>query len=217
MDYKVNGRASIIIRNLLRSIISSRFPDIYIFLFIGIVIAGLDILLTESGGKPLFYNHIVSRGIIGFIITYFTAILLLPFSVQVVIPILISPFRKWDKEIIEQMNDIVIDYLKSQNIYLNPQEETYIVDWLPHRTCRGVVLTNQRIFQYKSGHILQQVYLKDVDKVYYENKRTGLVKITFQLEDRSSYIFEVIAIFSRNMIDKLKEMLKEKVEEKKPD
>lgn len=197
--------------NPLKLILISRFPDIYIFLLIGIMISFLDALLIRWKGVHLFYEHIVKHGLIAAIITSIV-IMVLVLIVFVVISVVTDSLSGTQSECINIRKRTVSTYLASQNIVLRDKEEI-LMAVAKEPFDKGFVLTNQRMFYYELDHIVNKVYLEETQKVNYELKFMNLI-LSFYLKDNSVITFDIKDVSVRDMLGKIKEELKNKVQKK---
>ncbi len=200
----------------MRRILTSRFPDIYIFFVLGIGIAALDVLLKKLLGTTLLYPYVVDYGWVKVIVT----VLLLWVFMLIIYLAIRSIFFAGEMAVktSEFYRDRVFTYLGSQNITLGEEETIYAASHItsPKKDSyvRAYVLTNQRFFRYEFDRIVKEIVLEEINSVTYQKQLNGRIAFCFRLSNDTSYDFDISWLHFDYMLTKLKELLGEKVRKK---
>lgn len=170
---------------ILKKVLTGRYPDIYLFFVGGVLISAADVFLHSIGNTPLFYNHVVSYGFGGVVIS----VLFIMIMVMMIIPMGYQLLFDRTSNIASAntYNDNISDYLKSHNIYLRREE--FIVKSAPTEKFsvlpsfdKTLVATNQRVFYYEGGRIIWQLALDEISKIEHKRifpEKTGIELIFY--------------------------------------
>lgn len=190
---------------VIKSFLTSRFLDIYLFLLIGLIVAVLDTFVAQRKGIPIFYEYIVQYDIIAIV----TSVIV----VYLISLITVATFES-DARSIEIRKKSVSDYLTSKNIFLRDDEKIISASARPPFD-QSFVLTNQRMFYYEFNHIIKKVYFENVIKVTCKAHPGYL--FCYHLKNGSTVTFELkgyFCFFADHLLNELKKIMSDKIEQK---